>query len=255
MRDASGRVLPMHVVGLDGVPVSGDYAYPLAGYIAMKRVMLSPMARADVLLTMEPGATATLSSEHYCEGKDAFFQMRHDLLHVRAAATASQPAATVASTPVDVAQTPAAKLVAFARSHRALVHRRAITFTEYAFPNTKTTPSHPGYYITDTTNPDFHEHPFQPVYAAGATVPSNPDIVVHQGAVEEWYLVNTTMEAHAFHIHQMSFVIEDGFAGIPLSGDTAFVPVGTLLPNRSDPNYPLILSAHHENSSRFPARP
>ncbi len=76
----------------------------------------------------------------------------------------------------------------------------------------------------------------QPVKA----FPSNPDVVVKRGSVEEWYLLNASMEAHAFHIHQMSFVLEKSGDGIPLTVDTAFVPIGKLLPNRRYPNYPLI---------------
>ncbi|HEX3456933.1 MAG TPA: multicopper oxidase domain-containing protein, partial [Candidatus Baltobacteraceae bacterium] len=68
----------------------------------------------------------------------------------------------------------------------------------------------------------------------------NPDVVVKRGSVEEWYLLNASMEAHAFHIHQMSFVLEKSDAGIPVTVDTAFVRIGRLLPNHRYPNYPLI---------------
>jgi len=101
-------------------------------------------------------------------------------------------------------------------------------------------PAHDAYYVTETTNPNFKEHPYWPTYGRGATVPSNPDIVVKRGSVEEWYLVNATLEAHAFHIHQMAFVQERAVAGVPLMADTVFVPVGNVLPNKRDPNYPLV---------------
>ena len=61
-------------------------------------------------------------------------------------------------------------------------------------------------------------------------LPSNADIVVKRGTVEEWYLINATMESHAFHIHQMSFVQEKSWAGMPLTADTVFVPVGRPVP-------------------------
>ena len=117
-----------------------------------------------------------------------------------------------------IANTPAAQLVAYARANPSLIRKRALTFTEYMFPKNGKIPVHYGFYITETTNPNFHEHPFWPVYASKtATVPPNPDIVVHKGAIEEWYLVNATLESHAFHIHQMAFVVEKSFAGIPLT--------------------------------------
>ncbi|MGC1382040.1 MAG: multicopper oxidase family protein [Candidatus Baltobacteraceae bacterium] len=240
LRDSSGHVLPMRVVGLDGAPVSGDMEHPLAHYIAMNQVMLTSMSRADVLVTVQPGQTLVLSKEHYCEGKDAFYQMHRDLLKIAAAPGAPERSVALASTPIAVADTPAAKLVAYARANPQLVHKRALTFTEYVFPKRGKTPLHEGYYITDTTNPDFQEHSYWPVFAAGEMVPANPDIVVKKGSIEEWYLINTTMESHEFHIHQMAFVQERSPAGIPLMTDTAFVPVGTPLPNKRDPNYPLV---------------
>lgn len=239
LRDGSGVTQTLRVVAIDGVAVSGDMQRPLSQYIPMKRVMVSPMGRADILVTAPAGATLMLSSEHFCEGKDAFYQMHHDLLRIQAAA-ASAPGPVIDARPLALSQTPAVRLIAYARAHPKLVRRRAITFTEYALPRDGKIPVHQAYYITDTTNLNFHEHPFWPTYASGATVPSNPDIVVHQGAIEEWYLINTTMESHVFHIHQMAFVIERNSDGFPVTADTAFVPVGKLLPNPRDPNYPLV---------------
>ena len=135
---------------------------------------------------------------------------------------------------------PATKLVAFAHANPSLVRRRAITFTEYSFLKSGKIPEHESYYITDTTDRRFHEHSFWPVYAAGGTAPSHADVVVRAGSIEEWYLINATMESHVFHIHQMAYVQETSSAGIPITVDTTFVPVGSFLPNRRDPNYPLI---------------
>jgi suppressor of ftsI len=240
MHDASGRVQPIHLVGLDGIPVSGDSAHPLSSYVATNELMMTSMSRADILLTVNQGDKVTISSEHYCEGADAFYQLHHNLIKIDATAAATGPVASIPSAPAVIADTPAGKLVALARAHPELVHRRALTFTEYVLPKKGKTPPHQAYYITDTTNPNFQEHPFWPVYASGATVPSNADLVIKRGTIEAWYLINTTLESHAFHIHQMAFVQERTVPGTPLMADTVFVPVGTLLPNRKDPNYPLV---------------
>jgi FtsP/CotA-like multicopper oxidase with cupredoxin domain len=239
IRNDAGVLQTMRVVGIDGVPVSGDMQNPLVQYIPMKEIMISPMGRADVAVTAPAGTTLTLSSGHFCEGADAFYQMHHDLLRIKTVA-APAPGPVIDERPVVLSRTPAARLIAYARTHPGLIRRRAITFTEYALPRAGKIPVHQAYYITDTTNPNFHEHPFWPVYRPGATVPSDPDIIVHRGDIEEWYLINTTMEVHVFHIHQMAFVIEKSLGGFPITADTAFVPVGTLLPNRRDPNYPLV---------------
>ncbi len=240
MHDASGRIVPFQLVALDGVPISSDPQRPLSKYVATKEVMLTSMSRADILFTAAPGEKLTLSSEHYCEGKDAFFQMHHDLLKIAAGTIADSPAATLRSSPAVIADTPAGRLVAYVRKHPAAIRRRAFAFTEYSLPKKGKIPAHQAFYITEITNRDFHEHPFWPQYASGAVVPSNPDIVVKRGSVEEWYLVNTTMESHAFHIHQMAFVQSRSVPGTPLMADTVFVPVGSLLPNARDANYPLV---------------
>ena len=62
LRDAAGRVQPLHVVGLDGIPVSGNMAEPLTEYLAMDYVMVAPMARADVLI------------DRWCRGNPHAFQ-------------------------------------------------------------------------------------------------------------------------------------------------------------------------------------
>lgn len=241
MRDASGRAVPMRLVAMDGVPISGDAQHPLAHYLSVKRLMLTAMSRADVLVSADEGATLTLSREPYCQGKDGFYELRGDVLRIAGVGVpAGAPAVALDSTAVVPGDTPAARLVAYAKANPALIRRRAWTFTEYVFPKNGKLKPHAAFFLTETSNKNFHEHPYWPVYHAGATVPSNPDVVVKRGSVEEWYLINATMETHAFHIHQMTLVTEKSPAGVPLTGDTAFVPVGTLLPNRRDPNYPLI---------------
>ncbi|MBV8499886.1 MAG: multicopper oxidase domain-containing protein [Candidatus Eremiobacteraeota bacterium] len=240
MRDASGHIVPIKLVALDGVPISSDPAQTLSKYVATKELMLTSMSRADILFTAAPGEKMTLSSEHYCEGMDAFFQMHHDLLKIAAGTVTETPVVSLRSSPAVIADTPAGRLVAYVREHPTAIRRRAFAFTEYSLPKKGKIPAHQAFYITEITNRDFQEHPFWPQYARGAVIPSNADVVVKRGSVEEWYLVNTTMESHAFHIHQMAFVQSRSVPGTPLMADTVFVPLGSLLPNRRDPNYPLV---------------
>lgn len=241
LRDADGKTVPLHVVEIDGTPIGGDMTHPLARFLAVDRLMVASASRADILVNVPAGQTYTLSTTHFCEGSLAFFQMPQQLLRITGTSeSAAADPPPVPSEPVNVSQTPASKLIAYARAHPALVRRRAITFTEYVFPPKGKIPPHAAYYITDTTNRDFRERPYYPAYAAGAVVPESADIVVKRGAIEEWYLVNTTMESHTFHIHQMSFVEMKGPGGVPATVDDMFVPVGALLPNSSDAHYPLV---------------
>lgn len=238
LRDAAGKVQPMHIVARDGVPVSSDDAHPLARYVAMNGVLLPPTGRVDILLSVAPGQSQTLYSDSRCGSPVGEVYLRHDLLTVDAGPPPQAPT-SLASAPLTSPESRARSLVRFAFSHPALVRRRAITYTEYSIYTGGKPPVHPEFYITDTTNPHFHEHPFSPIYRNGDTVPSNPDIVVKQGTIEEWYIFNATLEEHSFHIHQMAFAAEDEPGG-PAMLDTSVIPVGTLLPNSADPNYPLI---------------
>ncbi|HKE37285.1 MAG TPA: multicopper oxidase domain-containing protein [Candidatus Baltobacteraceae bacterium] len=243
LRDENGNTVPMHVAEVDGNPLSGDMAHPLARYLTVDKLMVSSANRSDVLVNVPPGRTYTLWSTHYCAGPLGFLQLPHPLLHVTGnAVTETDPAPAVESKPVDVADTPAGKLVAFARAHPSLVRKRAITFTEYLFPSHgKKIPIHSSFFITDTTNPNFREHGFYPLFAAGQAVPEQADITVKRGSIEEWYLFNTTMESHTFHIHQMSFVeMSGGPNGVPVTIDDMFDPVGTLVSNPKDPQFPLV---------------
>jgi FtsP/CotA-like multicopper oxidase with cupredoxin domain len=243
LRDENGTTVPLHVAEIDANPFSGDAEHPLARYLAVDKLMVSSANRSDVLVNVPPGRTYTLWSTHYCEGSMAFLQLPHPLLQITGTtATTGDPAPAVASQPVDVADTPAAKLIAYARAHPSLVRKRAITFTEYLFPaHGKKIPIHSSYFATDTTDPNFRERVYYPQFAEGKTVPEFADITVKRGSIEEWYIFNTTMESHTFHIHQMSFVqVDGGPNGVPVTIDDMFDPVGTLLPNPKNGQFPLV---------------
>jgi FtsP/CotA-like multicopper oxidase with cupredoxin domain len=44
---------------------------------------------------------------------------------------------------------------------------------------------------------------------------STPNIILHQGDVEDWIIQNRTQELHAFHIHQLHFLLVD-WNGVPV---------------------------------------
>lgn len=235
--DASGKDVPMHVAGRDGVPVSGDSEHPLSRYIAMSTIDLVPTNRADVLLTLEPGQSLTLSTEPNCLSVFSEQELPHALLTITAGPPASSPA-VIASSPLNTQQSPAVQLLAYARAHRQQIRRRAFTYTEYVVPNTGAKGGHGEFYITETSNTNFAERPFRPMYENGSMVPK-PNVVVKRGSIEEWYLFNATLEPHTFHIHQMAFVAEDETPQ-PVMLDTVLVPVGKTFANTADPDYPLI---------------
>ena len=165
--------------------------------------------------------------------------MRHDLVRIHGVDGIAAGAAAFTPEPLQSARTPAAKLVAYARANPSLIRRRAITFTEYAFPKTKAVPEHQAYDITDTTNRDFREHPFSPVFASGK----------HGSAARRRRRESRNdrgVVPHQRHdgIARVSYPPDglraESSVGIPIMVYTTFVPVGKLLPNPRDPNYPLV---------------
>ncbi len=241
LRDASGAALTLHVVGRDGIPVSNDDAHPLAHYVPMSGVLLGPTMRADILLTLQAGQALTLYSDRHCMAPFGGALLKHDLLTISAAEPAKAGAAhaAVASMALLPADSRAAQLIRYARLHPMLVRRRALTYTQYALPNPDGKGTHAQFYITETSNRDFHEHSYWPSFSPGRNTPAHADIVVKQGSIEEWYLFNATPEEHTFHIHQMAFAAE-GETPVPVMLDTVFIPPGRMLADPGDPNFPLI---------------
>ncbi len=241
MRDPSGGVQTLHVVGRDGVPVSDDDAHPLSQYIAMNGAWLGPTMRADILLTLKPGETRTLYTDRHCVAPFGGAPQKHDLLTISAAApTAADPVAVAfTSRPLTPGDSRALNLIRYAHSHPQLVRRRALTYTQYVFPDADGNGRHAEFYITETSDRNFNEHPYWPSYQPGTNTPAHADIVVKQGTIEEWYLFNATPTEHTFHIHQMAFAAEEE-QPVPVMLDTVFVPAGRMVPNPGDPNYALI---------------
>lgn len=218
MHDASGAVQTLHVVARDGVPVSND----------------------DVLLTLKAGQSLTLYSDRHCVSPFGGVLLKHDLLTISASsAGATPPAAGTVSLPLMPAESRALRLVRYARSHPELVHRRALTYTQYEFPNAEREGVHFEFYITETSNRDFHEQPYWPAFAPGTNIPAHADVVVKQGTIEEWYLFNATPEMHTFHIHQMAFASEDETPAAVML-DTVVIPPGRMVPNPGEPVFALV---------------
>ncbi len=234
---AHGRDRSFKIVGRDGTPVGGDDAAPLARFIAARQATLVPAARVDILLTLKAGQKVTLYTHRHCNAPSDAVARTQPLLVVRASAPLAHPT-VVATRPLTAAQSPAAKLVAYVRAHPQLVRKRAFTYTEYVLPKAHGRGAHGAYYLTETSRPGFHETPFWPTYAKGAMTP-DPTVVVRRGTIEEWYLFNTTLETHSFHIHQMNFVAVN-VPGGPMTLDTVEVPFGRMLPNPKSRDYPLI---------------
>ena len=68
---------------------------------------------------------------------------------------------------------------------------------------------------------------------------TEPNIVVHQGDVEDWIIENRTQEVHAFHIHQLHFLLLDWFG---VKADESFLRDIINVPfwDGKNPHYPSV---------------
>lgn len=211
MIDSTGKQIALRVLARDGVPVAwnpDDPSHPnLRAYVTRQHVMLPPSGRADLLVDATPydqtivglqgtNATAPPGGTPFCTGYFGFAMPPRGLVTIHAvralgaaAHAAGAPAKLLSTTPGD----------AFAQ--RAIVGRRALTFTQYG-----DRPLGGSWYVTETSNARWQEQPFWLKPPAGGTATYLPTIRVKQGSIEEWTLINASPEIHAFHIHQLTFV-------------------------------------------------
>jgi FtsP/CotA-like multicopper oxidase with cupredoxin domain len=159
--DGSGATVPMRVAELDGRPVGGSRSAPLSSFLTLNQLMLASSGRATILVNVPAGDTLTLREDHFCEGLYDFYQPEKELLAIHGVPS-SEPASTFTASELAPGASPADSLVAWVNAHRSQVHRRAITYTDYALPRNGKTPAHFANFITDTTDPHFHEHPYVP---------------------------------------------------------------------------------------------
>ncbi len=236
-RNAQGRMLPLNVVARDGIAVGTDPNSPFAQYESSMHTELIPAGRIDVILSLKPGETLTLYSDRHCNGPFDEVQINRDLLVLRGGEPVATPT-TLKSTAITPAQSSAAALVRYVQTRRSTIRKRAFTYTEYVLPTMNGKGAQSEYYITETDDPHFREAPFWPAYASASTAPK-PDVVVKAGTVEEWYLVNATLETHSFHIHQMDFVALDT-NDAPAVLDTVVLRPARPMRNPKNADYPLL---------------
>jgi FtsP/CotA-like multicopper oxidase with cupredoxin domain len=226
----TGAPVPaMTVVGRDGVPVNwnlqtGTYDPSKPTSVPRAQVFLPPSGRVDVMVYADKPyviisrkATADGRSPNFCAGYNGgtVFASR-GIAYITPLFIVTAAAHAVAKPAMPSATVPTA---ADAFAHLAPTGTdRAIVFTEVN-----------GLYVTQiATRPtgsghgtrpwNFVQHPFWLSPPNPATAPSplppgshyNADIWVPKlrsgPTIEDWYLINASAEAHAFHIHQLTFV-------------------------------------------------
>ena len=199
------------IVALDGVPVNADGVTKnvLNG---QNHIGIPPGGRAEFIVQGPPaGVSGLLVTRTVDTGSGGENDPNRALATLIASADASEPRSRLSASPEPLPPPTLPWL-----GNVAPVRTRRLYFSEKLLdpndPNSATT-----FFITEDGK--------TPV----AFDPSNavPDIVVKQGDVEDWIIENRSTELHAFHIHQIHFLMMD-WSGVPVNEpflrDTINVP-------------------------------
>src|SRR5262249_5552849 len=198
------------VVAIDGVPVNVSGA-GARHVVASDHIGIPPGGRVEFIITGPPaGESALLMTRSVDTGANGDNDPNRALLALAGDRAAAEPARVLPAHPVPLAASARAWLGGVAP-----VRVRKLYFTEVsADPNDPASPV--SYFITEQGK--------QPkMFDPG----SGPDITVHQGDVEDWIIENRTTELHAFHIHQLHFLLLEWFGmkvDEPFLRDTVNVP-------------------------------
>ena len=199
------------IVALDGVPLNqnGDAGDGIAW---ANHIGVPPGGRVEFIVKGPPaGVPGLFVTRTVDTGVGGENDPNRALATIMPVPDAPEPRSTLATSPEPLAPSALPWLGSVAP-----VRTRKLYFSEkFLDPNDPNSPT--TFFITvDGQTPT----PFDP--ASGV-----PDIIVKQGDVEDWVIENRSTELHAFHIHQIHFMMLD-WSGVPVNEpflrDTINVP-------------------------------
>jgi FtsP/CotA-like multicopper oxidase with cupredoxin domain len=199
------------IVAIDGVPINTAAAdAPPIQWV--DHIGIPPGARVEFIVTGPPaGMPALLVTRTIDTGQGGENDPNRALAVITATADAPEPVATLPATarPLPPPVRPWLGSVAPVRVRRLYFSEK---LSDPANPNSAT-----AFFITVDG-----EQPVEFDPSSGV-----PNIVVHQGDVEDWIIENRSTELHAFHIHQLHFLLLE-WSGMavnePFLRDTVNVP-------------------------------
>jgi FtsP/CotA-like multicopper oxidase with cupredoxin domain len=216
-----GAPQPMGVVGLDGVPINED-GMAANRIIWQSHVLMPPGGRIEfVFKGVAAGARATLITRSVDTGPAGENDPVRPLADIISRADAPEPRSTLATSEArSGVQESSAQQVA--RQKDAWlgdvkpVRERKLYFSEK--PSDPNDPNSPTIFMLTVDGQD--EAPYD-------MHSTTPNITVRQGDVEDWIIENRSQELHAFHIHQIHFLLRE-WNGVPVDEpflrDTVNVP-------------------------------
>lgn len=187
-----GTAQTMEVIALDGVPVTGD---PM-----VTSINIPPAGRAEFIVTAPPtGTPATFVTNTFNTGPVGNANNSQVLADVVTNSAASQPAQVIPPAPVPPVTQRFSGLAAMKPSTS-----RKLYFSEAPLG---TNPPVNFFLTVDGQQPRLF------------TKDEPPAIITRVGAVEDWTIENHTSEEHAFHMHQIHFLVT-AINGVPVQNPT-----------------------------------
>ena len=199
------------VVALDGVPTGSQDGTIRGQAVTMSHILLPPAARAEFIVT-GPAATvavATLKTLAVDTGPNGDYDPARPVAKIQVSAAGS---AGRVIPPVSAPPTPArfANLMDVTPTAKRTIYFSEVSLDPHDFDAAVI------FFVTVDGQTPVAFDPDNP-----------PAIVTTQGSVEDWIIQNRSMETHAFHIHQIHFLVmaENGVADpSPQFLDTVNIP-------------------------------
>ena len=202
---------PLGLVALDGVPLNqnGKSADSVSW---QTHLGVPPGARVEFIVKgPPPGVDGLLVTRSVDTGPGGENDPNRAIARIKASANAPEPRSKLDVLPKPLTPPSMAWL-----GNLTPVHTRRLYFSEKPLNPNKPDGAMEFYITVDGQTPAA----FDPKSAV-------PSIVVQQGTVEDWIIENRSNELHAFHIHQLHFMLLD-YLGMPVNEpylrDTVNVP-------------------------------
>ena len=231
-----GALQQMQLVAVDGVPVNAHDGAPGGRTVAQTDIILPPAGTAEFIVK-GPSASvqnAFLQTLRFPTGPNGDNHPQRPLFNIQPSPEA--PAAAVRIPGASNLQ----DLQGFTdRADAKPTKTRNLYFSEVLQdPNNPLGPTN--FYLTEGTCSSVGGI----VTCTGATPtlfsPNNPPaLVTTQGSVEDWTIQNTASEDHAFHIHNLHFLVV-AVDGVPL-------------PKEQQPNQDVVLVPFWDGVSAYPS--
>jgi FtsP/CotA-like multicopper oxidase with cupredoxin domain len=229
------------VVALDGIPLA-QRGSAAASILWQSHVALPPAGRVEFIVKGPAGgARASLVTRTVDTGPAGENDPTRPLAVMSIAPDAPEPRSKLPGVPKELGGppssgtlvaslspiVPAARVPIWLGDTKPVRERKLYFYEEPQDPKNPNSPTK--FFITV-------EGQAQAMFDPKASV---PNIVARQGDVEDWIIENRTQELHAFHIHQIHFLLTE-WNGIPLNEPFLRDTVNVAYWNGKSPQYPSV---------------